>query len=282
MPRGTTIQNWSAGEGAPTVCSTTGPADPPTSVTLGYGSDRATSVSVEGRTASATCLTATSPVLLDTVAPTASARLVAYTGKDAQVVVGWGTASDGPVPSFAGRFRVVVRRQSDGAMVWSGWRGRAGYQRITLPRGAAYRTEVKETDRAGNTGDWAYSDYLAVPIDDSAMSYHGRWSPVSSSRAYGGHVHTASARWSSATVSFTGSSVSVLARTTPDSGRVWVAVDGHYVRTIDLYSASSAWRQLVVAWQGTNGQHTLKLTVAGARSAQSTGTNVWLDGVAAG
>jgi hypothetical protein len=279
VPAGTTVQGWYAGEGSATACATGGDADPPTAIVLPTSGDRATDVSF-GADTGTDCLAASAHVLLDTVAPTAYARLASYNGRDARLTLSWGNASDGPAPSWAGRFAVRLRRYRDGRVVWSGVRGTTGRQVVTVPQGAAYRLEVRPTDRAGNVGGWTYSPYVVVPYDGTHFSYTSGWGHQAASAAFGGHIAVTRTKGARTTANFTGSSLAIVAYTTPSSGGVYVNVDGHYVGRVGLYSRTSQWRHVIPVWTGAPGAHVVMLTNTGSHVRASTGTWTWIDAIA--
>ncbi|MFL6140203.1 MAG: hypothetical protein ACJ74O_20710 [Frankiaceae bacterium] len=279
VPAGTTVASWQAGEGPSTACSAGGGTTAPTTIPIAASGDRATAVSF-GAATDSDCLGAAANVLLDTVAPTPYATLTPYDGLDARLSPSWGTLTDGPAPSWAGQFSVRLRRYRDGRVVWTGTRGTTGKQTVTMLQGAAYRLEVQETDRAGNTGDWEYSPYVVVPWDGTHFTYSSGWRHQDAASAFGGRIAGSATKRARTMAHFTGSSLAIVAYTTPSSGSVYVNVDGHYVSRVRLYTRTGQWRHVIPVWHGSPGQHVVMLTNTGGHAAASTGTWTWIDAIA--
>lgn len=158
LPAGTVGLAYAAGVtgSGDETCDAASLSDAPGSVAV-EPADGVVSVSASVVTDGGNCLTATSPVIVDSTPPTANARLVSV-GKG-RVTVAW-AADDGPVPSGAGKFDLVLRA-ADGNAFWTASRAMPGAQTVNVPAGT-YRLEVQATDRAGNLGDWAISRPVTI------------------------------------------------------------------------------------------------------------------------
>ena len=121
-------------------------------------------------------------------------------------------------------------------------------KRLTL--GSTYRFRVRARDRAGNTGAWTYSGTVKPrKYDDgtSAATWSTGWSRVASAGAVGGYVRTAGVGGRTATFTFTGYAVGVLAPRVPNQGFAQVYVDGVLKATVDLSAASATPSRVVWA-----------------------------------
>ena len=111
-------------------------------------------------------------------------------------------------------------------------------KRLTL--GSTYRFRVRAKDRAGNVGAWVYSGtFRPTKYDDgtSAANWSAGWSRVPSAGSVGGHVRTTGLGGRTATFTFTGRAVGILAPRGPNLGFAQVYVDGVLKATIDLSAA---------------------------------------------
>ena len=117
-----------------------------------------------------------------------------------------------------------------------------------------------------------YSNWLTGPVvtprltqeTSSAIAYSTGWTTTSSSVYCGGAVRRASVLGKAATYSFTGRGVALLSTIAPNRGKVKVYVDGIFVTTLDLGSASTVYRRVV--WErtwATTGAHKVKVVVQG-------------------
>jgi hypothetical protein len=116
--------------------------------------------------------------------------------------------------------------------------------------------------------------------NDSRIHWKGAWTNVSSASYSGGSFRFANTSGSSATVEFTGISLVLVAKKSPVYGMAKVTVDGGDPILIDLYSATTLYRQKV--WSTgilQPGDHTVTIEWTGTKRAAATGTNINLDAV---
>jgi len=154
------------------------------------------------------------------------------------------------------------------------------YSNITLPSATAttstrslqpnntYRYRVAAKDKAGNVSAWAYGPSFKVSAyqENATAVTHpsGTWWRASLSGAYGSYVKYATTAGATTKLTFTGRNVAWVAPKSSTRGKAEVYVDGTYVQTLDLYSASTLARQVVFSqsW-ATSGSHTLEVKVLG-------------------
>lgn len=177
------------------------------------------------------------------------------------VVVAWSAAD----PSGVAK---VELQQSKNGGAWSS---------VTLPSGSAtsvtlwrapgdtFRYRARATDSLGNTSAWAAgptAKVMAKQEGSAAVAYSGTWSSSSVSSAYGGGLKHATTSTARARFTFTGRSVAWVAPRAANRGRADVYVDGVFVTTVDLYSATSLPRSVVFSrtW-ASSGPHTLQIRV---------------------
>jgi hypothetical protein len=148
--------------------------------------------------------------------------------------------------------------------------------------GTTYCYYVQAFDAAGNS---ATSDErcAAVPHDDrsSSLVYSGAVVETSPSGAYFGTLTVLDGAGQEAEFAFTGRKFSILAQRNPSSGRADIYVDGVLDGTADLYASSVKEQAFVYTATLPEGTHTIEIRWTGAKKAQSSGTALSLDGIAA-
>ncbi|MDJ0347972.1 right-handed parallel beta-helix repeat-containing protein [Cryobacterium sp. PH29-G1] len=116
-------------------------------------------------------------------------------------------------------------------------------------------------------------------IDNSSaqVKYSGTWRTTGhpadndSSIAY-------SSSTSSASLTFTGSTIAYVARLTSSSGTSDITIDGTLVDTVNGYSATTEYQQVLFSTSKlSGGTHTITVSRTGQRDARSTGTNSIID-----
>ena len=113
---------------------------------------------------------------------------------------------------------------------------------------------------------------------DTNLSYAGTWKVVSGTSASSGSFRYATAAGSSVTVRFTGTRIAWIAKTSPSYGKASLTVDDGSPVEVDVYSASTLWKQKV--WDsGTlaDGAHTVRIDWTGKKSVASGGVDVNVD-----
>jgi len=212
---------------------------------------------------------ATTTVLLDTIAPTATAPRQSFpsggtlAGGAVPVKLAW-TGSDGG----SGVQHYEVARATDGG----------GYS-ITptsvtapslttmLPTGHLYQFRIRAVDMAGNRGAWAYGPAFTVGGSSeatAAITYTGTWATATNTSYWGGKTKYASGAGAKATYTFTGRAVAWISVLGPTRGKAAIYINGAYVTTVDLYAPSAKFQ--VVAWSGkwsTSATRTLEVRVLG-------------------
>ena len=95
-----------------------------------------------------------------------------------------------------------------------------------------------------------------------AIGYRGSWANASGGRYKGGKVTWSKTPGSTATFTFTGSSVSWIGPKGPTRGRALVLIDGRAVARVDMWRSSFAPRVVLFKRSfGTSGHHTLTIKV---------------------
>jgi hypothetical protein len=115
----------------------------------------------------------------------------------------------------------------------------------------------------------------ATSIDDtsSSVAYSGSWGHASGEAGpYDGTNSYSNTTGDTATLTFTGTSVSFHGVTAPDHGIIGISVDGGTESLVDEYSATrtgdvSLWTSPAL----TNGSHSIRIRVTGTKNSQSSG-----------
>ncbi len=113
---------------------------------------------------------------------------------------------------------------------------------------------------------------------DGKITYLGDWITSSTWSASGGSFASTSQPGAAAIAKFVGAEVSVVARTTAWYGQANIYIDGTLVDTVDLYSASAAWKVPVYTNDSLSyGEHTVIIECTGSKNSSSAGTAINLD-----
>ncbi|WP_104193277.1 right-handed parallel beta-helix repeat-containing protein [Cryobacterium sp. Y82] len=116
-----------------------------------------------------------------------------------------------------------------------------------------------------------------VDSNSPQVKYSGTWLTTSSPSDNGGSIKYASTT-SSASLTFTGSTVAYVTRMTSSSGTSDIAIDGKVVATVNGYSATAKYQQSLFSTSSlSSGTHTIKVTRTGQKDARSTGTSSIVD-----
>jgi hypothetical protein len=138
--------------------------------------------------------------------------------------------------------------------------------RITLPPSSNDVFRVRAVDRDGRVGAWAYSRTVrASSISDgsSLLRWSGSWRRTSGSKYLGGYVHSTNSNGPSASISFSGASVSWVGPVGPTRGKSKIYIDGAYVATVDQYRSTYVARKVLFARNLADGSHTLVIKAQG-------------------
>ncbi|TFC29979.1 hypothetical protein E3O25_04300 [Cryobacterium sp. TMT1-3] len=109
------------------------------------------------------------------------------------------------------------------------------------------------------------------------INYTGTWRSTRSAADRGGSVRFQFSA-GSASMTFTGSSVALITRTTKSSGKSTVSIDGKVVATLNGYSATTVHQKTAFSTTSlSDGTHTIKVSRTGKKDAHSSGTNSIID-----
>jgi probable HAF family extracellular repeat protein len=121
-------------------------------------------------------------------------------------------------------------------------------------------TALGENDNGSN----ALYLFTPITIDDetsAAIHYAGGWSRTALAGAYGGFVKASSTAGATATLTFTGASVSVIGARGPGLGSATIHLDGTSKGTVSESGAAATRVRLKTIYFAGPGTHTIKITV---------------------
>jgi GH25 family lysozyme M1 (1,4-beta-N-acetylmuramidase) len=179
------------------------------------------------------------------------------------VMTRWSGTDPSGIASFA------LQRSIDGGTSWSTAIGStlatSAWQAI--PTGSHAVSRLRGTDKLGNMSGWLPGPAATVLMTNQvgrAVTYRGTWRTLTTSSALGGTLAYASVAGTSVSYAFSGSSVGWIATLGPNRGYAKVYVDGVYLKTVSLYSATYRYRRVVWTrnWTTTS-THTLTIVVLG-------------------
>ncbi|HEX2064229.1 MAG TPA: S8 family serine peptidase [Acidimicrobiales bacterium] len=165
------------------------------------------------------------------------------------------------VPRATGRYRAEVRSVA----------GAGDYHLDFSHRGPA---PVKETvpDRAPSVGPGTYED------GSPAVTYTGSWVSTSNVNDSGGSTRYSNAAGAAAELRFSGTGVRWLARRQSNAGVADVLIDGAKVASVDLYSPTLRYRQVVYEKPDlAPGPHTISVVRTGTKNSSSASALALLD-----
>ena len=145
----------------------------------------------------------------------------------------------------------------------------------SLRPGGARKITLQPVDRAGNTGGAATITRTPLLTSEQRGTKVGTWSQLRGKSCLGGAIMASSRKGASMTWTVTGRSVALVALRSSRSGSATVYVDGARAGTVNLYSTSARYRQIVWTKAVSNGKHIVKIVVAGT----SGHPNVHTDGL---
>ncbi len=114
--------------------------------------------------------------------------------------------------------------------------------------------------------------------EDSRLAWSGEWRTATSTALSGGTLRRASAVGATCFVAFKGSAFAWIGNRGPSYGKAEVYIDDTYVSTVDLYAASTQFRQRLFSRSGlSTGTHVVRIRTLGLKAAASSGTTVSVD-----
>jgi subtilisin family serine protease len=117
-----------------------------------------------------------------------------------------------------------------------------------------------------------------IENNDPAVKYSGAWSHISQSGNSGNSLSYSTQKDAYAELSFDGTAIQVLSKTSPPRGLADIYIDNQFVATVDLYRTKDTYQDVIFTKDGlTNTTHTIKIVVKGQKSSAATGTTVAID-----
>lgn len=207
-------------------------------------------------TAQGTTTSLTTPVVYDLVVPTfpkapsLGLRTGQIVGTELPATLSWKAADAMALKNVT----LLNPERAMSASTTSTW--------VSAPYGKKIWT-LRAQDVAGNTRNATVTKTSSFK-PETTVTNSGRWTKVTSSYLFGGQALKASAKGASTSTTFTGSSVTWIATKSATSGKASVYIDGKLARTVDLYSATTKYKQAVFAQNFASvGTHTIKVVVQG-------------------
>ena len=160
-------------------------------------------------------------------------------------------------------------------------KAQATHVQQALRTGVGYVYRVRATDRAGNVSAWQRVAQVRpelVQQSSSLVDYVGSWIRKAAEFASGKSLRFAR-RDAAATLTTRAQSVTWVTSTGPQRGLAAVLVNGHRVRTVDLYSPHGSHRLLLVTVDGLPADRLsqVEIRALGDKRARSTNTRVDVD-----
>lgn len=149
---------------------------------------------------------------------------------------------------------------------------------MTNPNGTDANINVDAFEIAGKITQAPAAQPLRYEQNDGHFIYAGTWTTSTAPSASAGNFRWANTKGSSVTVTFVGSYLSWIAKTSPVYGRAKVTLDGGTPVSVDLYNATEIFKQKV--WETgplVPGTHTVKIEWTGTKSSAATDTNIGVD-----
>ena len=126
---------------------------------------------------------------------------------------------------------------------------------------------VRARDRAGNLSSFVgVAKVTPDVLETGGATLTGTWKAAPDPKASGGGTRYSTEQGATASLSFQGWAIGVVAQRGPDRGQADILVDGKKVASIDLHAATLQERRVVfsVRWNGLAG-HTISVVVAGTQ-----------------
>jgi hypothetical protein len=212
-------------------------------------------------------------------APVQSLRVSTIDQTAVPVTIGWRVAGDSdPIDAYQ-----LQQRTNGGTFVTVPLDSATSTSRMRkLNPGSSHRFRVRATDARGATSSFSLGPpKTLVAVQDGEtieIAYEGAWTTSTIPNFFGNTARVSTTAGSTATLKFTGTNVGWVTRRSPTSGKAEVYLDGVRVATIDLYSPTPRFRQMVFVRNGlASATHTLEIRVLGTKSAASGGTRIDID-----
>jgi hypothetical protein len=149
------------------------------------------------------------------------------------------------------------------------------------PGGPAHQLRVRAQNQLGVAAESSPGNPFALNLiddTDARITYSTAWASTSDSAAYGGKLHTVSSNGATATLTFSGTSIAVIAPVGSTYGSLRICLDpGVSVAgcsTMTLHSSTAVERDIVfVSGPLASGSHTIQITALSV-------TKIALDGFA--
>ncbi len=139
------------------------------------------------------------------------------------------------------------------------------------------------TKNSSSTGTVVVLDKIsytghATVVDDRALTYSGTWTyHDGQTGCYLDTTSAANASGAYGTYTFTGSAITLYAKTYKDRGKMTVYLDDNLMSIVDLYTSNMIGQNPVFSATFPYGQHTVKVAWTGTKNASSTGYVIVLD-----
>jgi fibronectin type 3 domain-containing protein len=126
---------------------------------------------------------------------------------------------------------------------------------------------------------WAGGEGITVyEENNSTLVFQGNWSNYGDSRMSGGNYKRSNTKDSTVSISFFGTGIKWIAATSSSYGLAEVILDGKTECTVDLYSSSTVYQQVVFQKNNLDrGNHTLVIRVTGNKSSGSSNSYICVD-----
>lgn len=145
-----------------------------------------------------------------------------------------------------------------------------GERNVWANLGQSMRVRARASDYAGRISAWSTSAPFTTSLHDDTSPdialTGGTWSTTINSRYAGGSTAFASEVGSTATFTFSGTSIGLVSATGPHRGRAEIRIDGILIETIDLRATTLVTKQLVFTANNLDPSttHTISVTAIGS------------------
>ncbi|MFF0010461.1 peptidoglycan recognition protein [Streptomyces sp. NPDC005374] len=243
---------------------------------------------VDGKVVTSVAGTATSAATTLTAGShKVAVRAVHQSGKTSAATTALTVVTDTTAPTFSTAPKITLRTgtvSTTAVPVTLGWKAadNAALKQVSLlsPTTATFgptTTSSSRTVKSGSASTWSMKAYdvagntrtsspafTPMILQETSATKSGTWTARSSTSYLGGKSYSSASKNASLTWTFTGRSASWVVSRASTSGQAYVYVDGTKVATVDLKSATTAYRQAIwtKSWTGS-AKHTVKIVVVG-------------------